>query len=184
MLKQSRIQIIMTDKNQLWNEAGKKGLILAAVTSVFFFLSLLLPTIKMPAVLAGLLSGAVWLGKLVGCIWLVRYFMFKFVGLDKNTTNSDSFKFGCATTFLSSILFSGVQLAYTKLINPEYFQKTIDAAMSAYSSMMDSNTLAAIDQMMPYLPTISFFTSLVYCAVYGVVLSAVLSRNIPSSNPF
>jgi hypothetical protein len=32
--------------------------------------------------------------------------------------------------------------------------------------------------------TVSFFTNLIYCFLFGVVLSAILSRNIPSRNPF
>lgn len=174
----------MNDKNQLWNEAGKNGLILAAVTSALFFLATWLTTVKMPAILAGLLSGAVWMGKLVGCIWIVRYFMLKYVRHDEKLTNSDSFKLGCASTFLSAIIYSGILLAYYKFLDPEYFQKAIDAALQAYYSMLDSNSRAALDQMIPNLPEITFFTNLLYCSIYGVVVSAILSRNIPESNPF
>ena len=38
--------------------------------------------------------------------------------------------------------------------------------------------------MIPRLPTFSFFVNLFYCWLFGTVLSAILSRNIPSRNPF
>ena len=34
------------------------------------------------------------------------------------------------------------------------------------------------------LPSFSFFVNLIYCWLFGTVLSAILSRNIPSRNPF
>jgi hypothetical protein len=34
------------------------------------------------------------------------------------------------------------------------------------------------------LPQITFFSNLIYCTAYGTVLSFILSRNIPSRDPF
>ena len=48
--------------------------------------------------------------------------------------------------------------------------------------MFPAESLEAMEEM--NLGTISFFTNLIYCFLFGTVLSAILSRNIPSRNPF
>ena len=56
--------------------------------------------------------------------------------------------------------------------------------MDIYSQTLDANMLAGIEKTMRYMPQYTFFTTLIYCYLYGSVLSAILSRNIPSRNPF
>ena len=49
---------------------------------------------------------------------------------------------------------------------------------------MDSNTINALDKVEAIMPQMIFFSNLIYCFLYGTVLSAILSRNIPPRNPF
>ena len=63
----------------LWEEAGKAGLALGAVSSAYLFLSQFAGTLKMPALLSMLVTTILWAGKFGGCIWLMMYFMKKFV---------------------------------------------------------------------------------------------------------
>jgi len=50
--------------------------------------------------------------------------------------------------------------------------------------MMDSNALSQIDKTMENLPQITFVSNLIYCFLYGTVVALILSRNIPSKDPF
>jgi hypothetical protein len=50
--------------------------------------------------------------------------------------------------------------------------------------MMDSNSLSMVDSYLERLPEITFISNLIYCFAFGTVLSAILSRNIPSTDPF
>ena len=50
--------------------------------------------------------------------------------------------------------------------------------------MVDANTMGQMEQMIPQMPTFSFFFNLIYCWLFGTVLSAIFSRNIPPQNPF
>ena len=50
--------------------------------------------------------------------------------------------------------------------------------------MLDSNSLAMLEKMEGSYPQISFFSNLIYCFLFGTVLSAILSRDIPSRDPF
>ena len=56
--------------------------------------------------------------------------------------------------------------------------------MQILGSKADSNTLAALGDMEESMPEIVFFSNLFYCFLYGVVLSLILSRRIPSNDPF
>ena len=60
----------------------------------------------------------------------------------------------------------------------------MDMMMQQMGSMMDSNSMALMDSYMQRLPQITFFSNLIYCFVFGTVLSYILSRNIPSRDPF
>ena len=41
-----------------------------------------------------------------------------------------------------------------------------------------------MDTYMENLPQITFISNLIYCFLYGMILSFILSRNIPSKDPF
>ena len=92
-----------------------------------------------------------------------------------------SIVFGADTCFLFRLC---IGLANTMLISPEQMQQAMDVAMSQYSNLLDSNSMAAMESMMGNFPAISFFSVLIYCFLYGTVLSMILSSDIPSKNPF
>ena len=41
-----------------------------------------------------------------------------------------------------------------------------------------------MDGMMAKLPNVMFFVNLFWCWLFGTVLAAIFSRNIPPRNPF
>jgi hypothetical protein len=56
--------------------------------------------------------------------------------------------------------------------------------MQQMAPMMDSNTLAQTEKMLDNMSSITFFSNLIYCSIYGILLSGILSRMIPSKDPF
>ena len=56
--------------------------------------------------------------------------------------------------------------------------------MEMYEGMLTADQLDSMQELMPKLPTISFFANLIWCWLFGTVLAAIFSRNIPSRNPF
>ena len=44
--------------------------------------------------------------------------------------------------------------------------------------------MSQMDKMMGKMPQITFFSNLIYCFIFGTILSLILSRNIPSKDPF
>jgi len=171
----------------LWNEAGKAGLVLGLVCVVYAIIVSLLSKLSGGAGVAFLLSVlkfVLWAGKFGGCIFLMAFFMKKFAAGYDGVDNKRSFRFGMAVAALSALICAAFSLAQTLLINPDEMKEAMNAAISSYSSMLDSNSMAAMDKMMENLPQLTFFSNLIYCFLFGTVVSAILSRNIPANDVF
>lgn len=176
---------IVTRKD-IWDSAARSGLVLGAVSCAYLAISQLMGTISSGSaglsVLTSLLGIILWAAKFAGCIMLMKYFMLKFASSHQDVTNNDTFKFGTATALLSALIYSGFYLAYVTLIAPDTFSNAIAMITESYGSMMDQEALDAIENT--NMASVSFFTNLIYCFFFGTVLSTILSRNIPSRNPF
>lgn len=176
----------MTDKKALWNDAGKDGLILGAVSLFYMVCNLLLGKVgesgTAMTLLASLAAFLLWAVKFGACIYLMKFFMKAFAMENPDADNSDTFKFGCAIAILSALIYSAGYMAYVTFIAPDTFSKSIE--MLADNPMMTAEAREMMEQMAPKMPAMTFFANLFYCWLFGTVLSAIFSRNIPSRNPF
>ena len=171
-------------QKNMWNTAGKAGLFLGLTSTAFLFISQFLGQIEIPALVSSILSFVLWSAKFVGCIWIMKYFMKKFASENTSTTNAGTFKLGMITAILSALVYSAVTFANVAFISPELFEEQMNVVMQQMAPMMDSNSMNQMDELMAKLPQITFFSNLFYCIIYGSCLSYILSRNIPSKNPF
>lgn len=171
-------------RRNMWNSAGKAAIYFGLISSAYLFLTQYLGRIQMPTFAAGLLGFILWTAKFGGCIWLMMFFMKKFAAGNSSADNSSTFRFGMITAFLSAIIFSAAAFADVAFINPDQYSEVIDETMQNYARFLDSNAINALDNVMGKLPQITFFSNLIYCSIYGTVLSAILSRNIPPKDPF
>ena len=177
----------MIQQKIVWSDATRSGLVLGGVSIAYFLINILmtkLPEGKGIAVLVNVAGILLWVAKLVACISLMKFFMKRFAASHEGVTNSDTFRFGNATAFLSALLYAALYLAWVSLVDPNMFADSMEQAMASASSMFGQAQLDEMEEMMPKLPTITFFANLVYCWLFGMVLSAIFSRNIPSRNPF
>ena len=178
----------MIQQKTVWSDATRSGLVLGAVSISYFFISILLSKLpegsKALGVLASVGGILLWVAKFVACIMIFKAFMVRFAKAHEGVTNSDTFRFGCATALLSALLFSAFYLAWTTLIDPDMFANNLEQALASSQSMFGAAQLDEMEEMMPKLPAITFFVNLIYCWLFGVILSAIFSRNIPSRNPF
>lgn len=165
----------------LWSKAAVSGAALGIFSGIFIFLSA--GGIKQP-VLSGIVSFVLWAVKFAGCIWLMQFFMKRLCREYGSATNADTFKFGTMAAFLSALIFSAIYLANVLFISPDIFSQQMESVMQMYSSMLDSNSMAMLEKMEDSFPQISFFSNLIYCFLFGLVLSAILSRNIPKRDLF
>ena len=167
----------------LWNSAAKAGLALGLVSSAYLFVNHWVASLSTP-VISGLLSFVLWAVKFGGCIWLMMFFMKKFVAENQDAVNSDTFRFGVVTALLSAFVYAAFSFANTAYFSADMIAENMDTVMQAYSQFMDSNTMAQMDKMMTKMPQITFFSNLIYCFIFGTILSLILSRNIPNKDPF
>ena len=177
----------MNEKNSIWEHAGKAGLVLGGVSIVYMLITSLLGKVAENAgsgltILMTLVNFLLWAAKFCACIYLMRFFMLRFSKADPAADNNRVFRFGARTALLSALLYSAFYLAYVSFIAPDTFEKATE--MLQDNPLLSSSDMAAVEEMLPRLPTFSFFANLLYCWLFGTILSAILSRNIPSRNPF
>ena len=167
----------------LLNKAGIAGIVLGLVSTAYIFISTGIASITSP-VLNTLLTILLWTVKFVLCIWLMIFFMKRLAKSYDNVRNSTTFKFGTTVAACSALIFAAASLANVTIINPDLISRQMEAVVQILGSKADSNTLAALGDMEESMPEIVFFSNLFYCFLYGVVLSLILSRRIPSNDPF
>ena len=171
------------EKNTLINLASVSGAVLGVFTIACTALGNAVAGFENP-VLASIFNLLVWALKFGGCIYIMRWSMRKLSGSYEDVTNRKTFRLGMLSALFSAILVSAYSYIYMGLINPEQLKEAMDNVYQSMSGMMDSNTLAEMQKMEPKMAGISFFSNLIYCFLYGTVLSSILSSNIPSKNPF
>ncbi len=172
-------------RKDLWDGAGKAGLVLGLVSSAYVIINFLLSKLTGStgmALLSTLLAFLLWALKFGGCIYLMKYFMTKFAAAHPAADNSDTFRFGLATAFLSALIFAAFDMAYFTWIAPDTMTQALETVQESYGSLLPAESLEAMEEM--NYGQIMFFSNLIYCFLFGTVLSAILSRNIPSRNPF
>ena len=172
-------------RKDLWDGAGKAGLVLGLVSSAYVVITQLLTKLGGSvgmAFVVTLLSFLLWVVKFGGCIYLMKFFMKRFADAHPAADNSDTFRFGMVTALLSALIFAAFDMAYLTWISPDTLSESMDAVKEAYGSMLPAESLEMMDNL--NMGRMTFFTNLIYCFIFGTVLSAILSRNIPSRNPF
>ena len=172
-------------RKDLWDAAGKAGLVLGLVSSAYVLLTSLLTKLgggTGMAFLSTILAFLLWAAKFAGCILLMKFFMKRFAAAHPGIDNSGTFKFGMVTALLSALIFAAFDMAYMTWIAPDTMSQAVEMIQESYGSMLPAESLEALEEI--NFGTVTFFTNLIYCFLFGTVLSAILSRSIPSSNPF
>lgn len=173
-----------TTRRNLWESAGKAGLALGAVSTAYLFLTQFLGVAGLSTTLSMILSMLLWAVKFAACIWLMMTFMKRFAKENPDADNSKTHRFGMATALLSALIYAAASFANVAFISADMLAEQMDLMMQQMAPLMDSNTMNQMDEVMAIMPQLTFFSNLVYCFLFGALLSFILSRNIPSTNPF
>ena len=163
----------------MWNTAGTAGLVLGAISSAYLFAGQLISgDLSQVTLWQQILSLILWGIKFALCIFIMRSAMTRFAYENKEAGMKQVFRMGVLTALLSSLVFSGFYLANMLYISPEYYNEVFGTMISQMSAEMDSNSKATLDELAPMIPQITFISNLIYCFLFGVVLSGILSRKI------
>lgn len=171
-------------KKAILNLASIAGLALGAVSSAHLLITENISAWIPSTAVVSILNMLLWIAKFLGCIYLMRYFMLKLTREYEQVNNQHTMRLGVWAASFSALVYATVSLADLMFIKPDSLDEAYNMAMSLYSNNLDSNTLKAMEEVRGSLPMITFFSNLIYCIIYGVLLSAILSRGIPRMDPF
>ena len=172
------------DKNKFLNDSGKAGLVIAAVAILYFVINSLLSKTESAQFLVNALSILLWAGKFALCIWLMVRFLRKYAE-ENDKDRSRTFRFGMMVALFSALVYAGFYLAYVTFIDPDMFAESFNRIAQAYSGFMTSDQIDQMMNMESSLPTVTFFVNLIWCWLFGTIVSAIASRSIcGSDNPF
>ena len=175
----------MIEKRELWDAAGKAGIVLGAVSSAYLFLTQWLAGAL--ASKGGLLSAVtmiLWIAKFAGCIFLMKFFLRKFADSCTGAGTADLKRLGTRIAFLSALIYSALYLVDNLYIAPELISDSIDTVTEQMGSLMDSNTEEALESLKDRIPFIGFFSNLIYCTLFGMVVSSIQAPRIINPDPF
>ena len=173
-----------TTRRQLVEEAAKAGLVLGLISTSYLFLTQFIGGLQIPSSIIIALNAILWTGKFGGCIWAMIIFMRKIVKMFPDADNSTTFRFGVLAAIFSSLVYAAASFANIAFIAADTVMEQMNTLMQQMAPMMDSNSPAQMEKVIEKLPQLTFFSNLIYSFLYGTILSFILSRNIPSRNPF
>lgn len=166
-----------------WNSAAVAGLVMGAATIALDYLPMLPALLGGDSVIGDLLGGVLKIAKIIVCIYLFRVLMLRFFNAVQ-TDYAGLQRYGLKVALFSSILVAGFSILQILVINPEMMTQTIQAVQNTYQNVLDSNTMAAMEKMISKLPVITFFSSLIYCYLWGWILSMTFARRLFPVNAF
>lgn len=165
-----------------WNSAAIAGLVLAAVTIAAEFISALCG--KIGGFSGDFLGFVAWAGKLVICAVLFRYLMLKFHASYEGVGYPQMQRYGLKLALFSSIIVAAYSTVNLLFINPSTFEEITEVMRTSYSSMLDSNSEAALEKMMPKMPYYMAIGSLIYCFIWGWLYSVIFAKSAVPDDPF
>lgn len=161
-----------------WSDAAKYGLILASVSVV---INLVTSIFKLPAFLNILLSVI----KLCASVYLVYYAMRRNNSSYDNVTYGQTFGFGMAVCSLSAIVCTLFTLLTFTVILPDSITTMLNDVFVQLESMGMAGMID-YDTMLRAMPAYLVFSQLIYCIIFGLVVSAIVASFAKKTdmNPF
>ncbi|MGN0202009.1 MAG: DUF4199 domain-containing protein [Candidatus Cryptobacteroides sp.] len=165
-----------------WNKAALTGLVMGLATIVA-------AQIQGLASLAGgfagsLLSFVLMIAKIAACIWLFKGILLRFTTGFDGITRKNLVGYGLKVALFSALVVSAFSVVEMLYIRPDTYAEAISQMREAYSAVMDSNSLMAMEKILPKFPLIMFVTSMVYCFIWGWALTGIFAGRMMPDDPF
>ena len=172
----------------MWNKAAGSALILALIPIAYSLASMFIGKMTGGGVMASFLTtvimGILWLAKFTGCILLMRFFLKDFAVSSKEITRSDTYRYGLMISLMSAFICAAYFLVDVLYIQPDTYKEAMDTMIQANGAMIDSNTRDALEHFREDIPVIGFVCNLIYCFLFGMVLSSILSGRVTPDDTF
>ena len=168
--------------SESWNSAALAGLVMAAVTVAAELIGVQCG--KITGFMGGVANFLAWAGKLVLCAVTFKYLMKRFHATHEGIDYPRLQRYGMKLALFSSILVAAYTVVNFLVFTPGSVEEILNSVRETYASMLDSNSEAALEKMLPKLPYYTAVGSLVYCFLWGWVYSTVFAKNIAPADPF
>lgn len=165
-----------------WNSAALAGLIMAVVTIAVDLVRGL--SGRVPGVGGGVLSFFAWAFKMVLCAWTFHYLMKRFHDSFEGVDCFSLKRYGLKLALFSSLIVAAYSLVSLLVIKPDSINEIMNTYRETYASMMDSNSEAALEKMLPKLPVYIGVVTVGYCFLWGWLYSSLFSKSIAPYDPF
>ena len=165
-----------------WNSASIAGLALAAITIAAELLGALCA--KLPGIAGGFLNFVAWAGKLVLCAFTFKQLLQRFHSTYEGVDYFALRKYGLKLALFSAIVVAAYSLVNLLVINPDSINDMMQGFRESYSSIMDSNSEAAFEKMLPKLPVYIGIVTVVYCFLWGLFYTSLFAKSIAPFDPF
>ena len=167
-----------------WNSAAIAGFILAAVTVAAEILGQLCG--KVGSFGGDVLGFFAWAAKMVLCALTFKMLLKRFYDSYDGVDHFSLKKYGLRLALFSSILVAGYSLLNMMVIHPDTMEQALQTyrETSASFTMLDSNSEAALEKVLPKLPLYTFFFTIGYCYLWGWLYSGLFTRDIAPLDPF
>ena len=165
------------DNKIISSDAARVALIFGAISGGYIFISGALGLIKAP-VLTGIISVVLWIAKFVGCIVLMRFFMKRLQSSYEGVTRGSLISYGSLIALFSAIITALCSYISVQFVFPGQISQAFDMVFQQYSSMLDSNSMAALEQMESKMGVMSMTGNLFWCLLYGWILSMILAGSV------
>ncbi|MBR5396560.1 MAG: DUF4199 domain-containing protein [Bacteroidales bacterium] len=165
-----------------WNSASIAGLVMAAVTIAAELVGTLCN--KVPGFGGGILNFLAWAGKIAVCALTFRALMKRFHDSYEDVDYPRLQRYGLKLALFSSLLVAAYSLVNILLIEPDSIKQALDAFREGYASMLDSNSEAVLDKMMPKMPLYVGIVTVIYCYLWGWLFSTLFAKSLAPYDPF
>lgn len=150
------------------NAAALYGLYLSLPTVI----TLLIQDTYQPGTL---ISVILWVLRFSASIWLLLRFIKEWAANFDEFTYGNGVSFGFITCTFSSMIVAVTRWASVAFINKETFQQAMQEAMERFEEQGNSQIMDTFAPISDNLPVIVLFSTLVYCVIYGLILSSILA---------
>ena len=165
------------DNKIISSDAARVALIFGAISGGYIFISGALGHIE-SQVLSGIISIVLWLAKFIGCIVLMKFFMKRLHSSYEGVTRGSLISYGTLIALFSAIITALCSYISVQFVFPDQMSQAFDMVFQQYSSMLDSNSMAMLEQMEGKMGIMSMTTNLFWCFLYGWILSMILAGSV------
>lgn len=164
------------------NEAGIAALIFGAVSGGYVILEYGLYDFFLAH---SWISSILGLAKFAGLIFLMSHLMKRLMANYEGVGTRELRSYGRLIAFYSAIITALCAYLASSVLFPGIIQQTMDTVYQTMGSSLDANSRAAMQVLEQSFGTILMISQLLYCTIYGILLSAILSRALTAkSSPF